>query len=74
LPELQRTRGSFGAEASEKAVAVPAGLARVIPVVLGAFALFGLGLLACRAGIGEPGHSRRSSEGSLSPRCSSSEQ
>jgi hypothetical protein len=53
--ELHRTRGSFGREASESAVVFAAGIARAIPVVIGAAALFGLGLLASRAVTDEAG-------------------
>jgi len=44
--ELHRTRGSFGAEASDQTIVAPGKAARLAPVVAGAVLLFALGLLA----------------------------
>jgi short-subunit dehydrogenase len=44
--DLHRTRGRFGAEASDATIVAPGPLARLAPVVAGGLLLFGLGLLA----------------------------
>jgi hypothetical protein len=49
VADLHRTRGSFGREASTRAIVVPGPLARVAPVIAGAALFFGFGLLAGRA-------------------------
>jgi len=43
---LHRTRGSYGQEASDRAIAASGVAARLAPVVAGELLLFGLGLLA----------------------------
>jgi NAD(P)-dependent dehydrogenase (short-subunit alcohol dehydrogenase family) len=47
---LHRTRGSFDEGARDSAVAVPGPAARLAPVIAGALALFGMGMLVGRAG------------------------
>ena len=47
--ELHRTRGSFGAEATKRAVVAPGPATRLAPVVLSGIALLAIGFLTCRA-------------------------
>jgi hypothetical protein len=44
--DLHRTRGSFGAEASNRTIAAPGAASRLAAVIAGGLLLFCLGLLA----------------------------
>lgn len=57
VPELHRTRGSFGSESARRAMVVSGTAGRLVPVAVGALVFFALGALATRK---RPGHAEPS--------------
>jgi hypothetical protein len=49
VSDLHRTRGSFGKEAANRALAVPGPLARLTPTLAGALTGLSIGVLLARA-------------------------